>query len=133
LPLYEGTGGFGVLQSRLLLTSFCGSIHLFLYLLRVTLAALKIYFNDSLLGRFKLLLEYGNVGLLVFGGLEKIEVDISERSPGSLAIWTRIGMPRFVESQIGRIEMLLVLLNFLDEFDGYRVKLVLEHFDAEAC
>ena len=133
MPFDDGAGGFGVLQSRLLLTGFCGSIHLFLYLLRVTLAALKIYFNDSLLGRFELLLEYGNIGLLVFGGLEKIEVDISERSPGSLAIWTRISMLRFIESQIGGIEMLLVLLNFLDELDRYCVELVLEDFDAEAC
>ena len=116
LPFYDGAGGFGMLQSRLVLTDLCGSLDLFLNLLRVALTALEIQFNGSLLGRLELLLDYGDVGSLVFGSLEAIEVDVSERSPGGLAVWTRFCMLCFIESQISRVEVFLFLLNYFRRF-----------------
>jgi hypothetical protein len=66
----------------------------------------------------------------VLVGLENIKVDFFDWSPGCLAKCARFCVRCFVKGQVCRIEMLLVLLDFLDIFDRDFIKLILEHLDA---
>jgi hypothetical protein len=74
-----------------------------------------------------------NIGRFMLVGLKNIEIDFSVCSPGGLAVWTRFGMLCFVESQVGCVEILLILLDLSDVLDRDCVELVLEHLDAEQC
>jgi hypothetical protein len=66
-------------------------------------------------------------------GLESIKADFSVCSPRRLAKWTRFGVFCLVESQVGCIKILLILLDLSDILDRDCVELILEHLDAESC
>ena len=87
-PLSKLARGLGQLQILLLGLGLECSRFFFQFLLRNALATLDVPLGSGSPGSIKLLHEYRNVGFLILGALEDLEVDISERSPGCLAIRT---------------------------------------------
>lgn len=92
---------------------------------------MRVGLDSSFSGSLKLLLDVWYVCGVVPEGLKNVEVGVSVWSPGGFAVWRRLSMLCLVESQVGCVEMLLVLLNLLDVLDRDCVELILEQLDAE--
>lgn len=91
---------------------------------------MRVDLDSSFSGSLKLLLDVWYVCAVMSEGLKNVEIGVSVWSPRGFAVWRRLSMLCLVESQVGCVEMLLVLLNLLDVLDRDCVELILEQLDA---
>lgn len=91
---------------------------------------MRVGLDSGFSGSLKLLLDVWYVCGFMSEGLKNVEVGVSVWPPRRLAIWTRVSMLCLVESQVGCVEMLLLLLDLPDVLDRDCVEFILEQLDA---